>query len=98
MSTPSTTDHEAAASSIDSDELQLQKLGYKQTLHRTWNYIENFCASFCALNFIGGVRSVFFLGLLAGGPKAMWSSYLITLAGMWITAAVLAEICSALPL
>jgi translation initiation factor 5B len=43
-------------------------------------------------------RSVFFLGLLAGGPLAMWSNFLITLVGMWITAAVLAEICSALPL
>lgn len=41
---------------------------------------------------------MFFLGLLAGGPLAMWTSYLVTLAGMWITAAVLAEICSALPL
>ncbi|CCA75707.1 hypothetical protein PIIN_09697 [Serendipita indica DSM 11827] len=90
-------DHEAAQS-IDSDELQLQKLGYKQTLHRTWHYVENFAASFCALNFIGGVRSVFFLGLLAGGPLAMWTSYLVTLFGMFITAAVLAEICSALPL
>jgi translation initiation factor 5B len=42
--------------------------------------------------------SIFFLGLLAGGPLAMWSSYLVTLFGMWITAAVLAEVCSALPL
>ena len=42
--------------------------------------------------------SAFFLGLLAGGPAAIWSSYLITLVFMWITAAVLAEICSALPL
>ncbi|KIO26162.1 hypothetical protein M407DRAFT_24594 [Tulasnella calospora MUT 4182] len=43
-------------------------------------------------------RSVFFLGLLAGGPAAMWSSYIITMFFMFITAAVLAEICSALPL
>ncbi|KAJ6622560.1 hypothetical protein B0H10DRAFT_1787727, partial [Mycena sp. CBHHK59/15] len=41
-------------------------------LHRTWNLIESFAASFCALNFIGGVRSAFFLGLLAGGPAAIW--------------------------
>ncbi|KAI9448435.1 amino acid transporter [Lactarius indigo] len=39
-----------------------------------------------------------FLGLLAGGPAAVWSSYLITMVFMFITAAVLAEICSALPL
>ncbi|KAI0302969.1 gamma-aminobutyric acid transporter [Russula brevipes] len=99
MSAPSIKsggDHEQA--SIDSDELQLQQLGYKQTLHRTWHLLENFAASFCALNFIGGVRSAFFLGLQAGGPAAVWSSYLISMVFMFITAGVLAEICSALPL
>ncbi|EJF63115.1 amino acid transporter [Dichomitus squalens LYAD-421 SS1] len=50
------------------------------------------------MNFIGGVRSGFFLGLLAGGPAAVWSSYIISMIFMFITAAVLAEICSALPL
>lgn len=75
-----------------------QKLGYKQQLHRTWHFFESFAASFAALNFIGGVRSALFLGLLAGGPAAVWSSYIVTLVFMWITAAVLAEICSALPL
>ncbi|KAJ7716320.1 amino acid transporter [Mycena olivaceomarginata] len=42
--------------------------------------------------------SAFFLGLLAGGPAALWSSYIVTIVFMLITAAVLAEICSALPL
>ncbi|KAG1753285.1 hypothetical protein EDB19DRAFT_1824032 [Suillus lakei] len=74
------------------------KLGYKQQLHRSWHLIESFAASFVALNFIGGVRSFLFLGLLAGGPAAIWSSYLITMVFMFMTAAVLAEICSALPL
>ncbi|KAJ7274077.1 amino acid/polyamine transporter I [Mycena rebaudengoi] len=86
------------ASSMGKDELQMQKLGYKQQLHRSWHLIESFAASFCALNFIGAVRSAFFLGLLAGGPAALWSSYIITIFFMLITAAVLAEICSALPL
>ncbi|KAG1739943.1 uncharacterized protein EDB91DRAFT_1082308 [Suillus paluster] len=63
-----------------------------------WHLIESFAASFVALNFIGGVRSFIFLGLLAGGPAAIWSSYLITMVFMFMTAAVLAEICSALPL
>ncbi|KAF7364598.1 Gamma-aminobutyric acid transporter [Mycena venus] len=90
-------DHEGAPS-MNEDEIQLQKLGYKQQLHRSWNLIESFAASFCALNFIGGVRSALFLGLLAGGSAAIWSSYLITIVFMLITAAVLAEICSALPL
>ncbi|KAF8803929.1 hypothetical protein BYT27DRAFT_7259912 [Phlegmacium glaucopus] len=78
--------------------LKLQSLGYNQKLHRTWSLVESFAASFCALNFIGGVRSAIFLGLLAGGPAAIWSSYIATIIFMVITAAVLAEICSALPL
>ncbi|KAH9950143.1 hypothetical protein B0H21DRAFT_889299 [Amylocystis lapponica] len=85
-------------SSIDEDELQMQKLGYKQSLHRSWHFIESFAASFVALNFIGGVRSGIFLGLQAGGPAAVWSSYVISMIFMFITAAVMAEICSALPL
>jgi translation initiation factor 5B len=80
------------------DALQLAQLGYKQQLHRSWHLIESFAASFVALNFIGGVRSYLFLGLLAGGPAAIWSTYLITMIFMFMTAAVLAEICSALPL
>ncbi|KAF5322482.1 hypothetical protein D9619_001165 [Psilocybe cf. subviscida] len=81
----------------DADEIQLgspsviENLGYKQQLHRSWHLVESFAASFCALNFIGGVRSAIFLGLLAGGPAAIWSSYLITIVFMMITAAVLAE-------
>ena len=55
--------------------------------------------SYChLLKHLLSARSVFFLGLLAGGPRAMWSSFLISMGGMWATAAVLAEICSALPL
>ncbi|KAI5988007.1 hypothetical protein EDD15DRAFT_1394570 [Pisolithus albus] len=83
---------------MDRDVLQLNQLGYKQQLHRSWHLVESFAASFVALNFIGGVRTALFLGLLAGGPAAVWSSYLITMVFMFITAAVLAEICSALPL
>ncbi|KIO26163.1 hypothetical protein M407DRAFT_24595 [Tulasnella calospora MUT 4182] len=92
------SDPETPPSNVDEDAAQLQRLGYSQQLNRSWHFIESFAASFCALNFIGGTRAVFFLGLLAGGPAAMWSSYIITMFFMFITAAVLAEICSALPL
>ncbi|KAI0637634.1 hypothetical protein C8Q77DRAFT_1275713 [Trametes polyzona] len=96
---PKNADAESSSVSVvDEDELKLRKLGYKQQLHRSWHFIESFAASFVAMNFIGGVRSGFFLGLLAGGPAAIWSSYIISMIFMFITAAVLAEICSALPL
>ena len=50
------------------------------------------------MNFIGVTRLLLFYGLDCGGPAAMFSSTLITVVGVAITAAVLAEICSALPL
>lgn len=59
--------------------------------------IDNFSAAFAALYFIGGIRVTFTTGVAAGGPLAYWTSYLVTCFFTFITAAVLAEICSALP-
>jgi len=73
-------------------------LGYKQSLARTWGLVESFGVSFGNLNFMLGLKAVFYVGLLAGGPAAMWSSFLIMGAFMIITAFVLAEVCSSLPL
>ncbi|KAI0057771.1 amino acid transporter [Artomyces pyxidatus] len=87
-----------AASSMDQDELQMAQLGYKQQLHRTWHFLENFAASFVTLNFMASIRTIMFLGLLAGGPQAVWSTFLISVTFSVITAFVIAEVCSALPL
>ncbi|WPH04183.1 putative amino acid permease [Acrodontium crateriforme] len=85
------------ATSMDADERYLQALGYKQSLHRQWKFFESFAASFAALYSVGGIRTTFTIGVGAGGPAAYWSSYVVTCIFVFITAAVLAEICSALP-
>merc|ERR1711977_378223 len=85
-------------SSINSDEAQLRAFGYKQVLHRSWGQAENICASFCALYFVGGIRYVFSVGIAAGGAPALWSSWLVTVVCSCITAAMLAEVCSSIPL
>lgn len=41
---------------------------------------------------------MFSVGIYSGGPAALWSSMLITVFFMIITAASLAEICSSIPL
>lgn len=69
-----------------------------QVLHRSWGQAENICASFCALYFVGGIRYLYAVGISAGGPPALWSSWLITIVCCCITAAMLAEICSSIPL
>ena len=50
-----------------------------------------------ALYFIGGVRVTFSTGIMAGGNLAYWTSYLVTMVFTFITAAVVAEVCSASP-
>ncbi|KAF1827379.1 amino acid permease [Dissoconium aciculare CBS 342.82] len=50
-----------------------------------------------ALYSVGGIRTTFTIGVGAGGPAAYWSSYVVTCIFVMITAAMLSEICSALP-
>ncbi|GAA5822090.1 hypothetical protein JCM11251_004853 [Rhodosporidiobolus azoricus] len=92
----SISDHE----SVDTygDEAQLASFGYKQVLHRTWASFEAFMAGFGSLYVVGGARLLFAYGLYDGGPIALWTSMLVTVVLMTITAACLAEICSSIPL
>ncbi|GAA5854683.1 hypothetical protein JCM8547_004938 [Rhodosporidiobolus lusitaniae] len=80
------------------DEAQLAAFGYKQVLHRTWASFEAFMAGFGSLYVVGGARLLFAYGLYDGGPVALWTSMLITVVLMTITAACLSEICSSIPL
>lgn len=90
-------DSEKAETVVDFDEQQMKRLGYNQQFLRSLGILESFISSFCVTNYLSSVRLLFFLGLLAGGPLAMWTSFLVSSVFMSITAAVLAEICSALP-
>ncbi|KLP21722.1 Uncharacterized protein LW94_5248 [Fusarium fujikuroi] len=67
-------------------------------LERSFNQFHNFATTFAALYFIGGVRVTFSTGIAAGGNLAYWTSYIITCVFTFITAAIIAEICSSLPL
>ncbi|KAL6912556.1 hypothetical protein FSST1_010316 [Fusarium sambucinum] len=67
-------------------------------LQRSFNQFHNFATTFAALYFIGGVRVTFSTGIAAGGNLAYWTSYIITCVFTFITAAVIAETCSSLPL
>ncbi|KAL2285805.1 hypothetical protein FJTKL_07524 [Diaporthe vaccinii] len=80
------------------DAQVLENLGYKPVLHKTFNTFHNFATTFAALYFIGGVRVTFSTGIAAGGNLAYWTSFLVTCVFTFITAAVIAEICSSPPL
>ncbi|KAL1999790.1 hypothetical protein VTN02DRAFT_3977 [Thermoascus thermophilus] len=81
----------------DDDDLELLKLGYKSVLARGWGAFDNFACSFSALYCIGGIRVLFYIALSAGGPAALWSSWVSGSILSIITAATLAEACSAYP-
>ncbi|GIK05357.1 hypothetical protein Aspvir_009464 [Aspergillus viridinutans] len=81
----------------DEDDLQLLKLGYRSELARAWGAFDNFACSFSALYCIGGIRVLFYIALSAGGPAAMWSSWVSGSIVAIITAATLAEACSTYP-
>lgn len=69
-----------------------------QILHRTWHQFEAFMAGFGSLYVVGGARLLYSYGLYNGGPVALWTSMLVTVVFMTITAASLSEICSSIPL
>ncbi|KAJ9144951.1 Thiamine transporter thi9 [Pleurostoma richardsiae] len=89
---------EGEADSNTADSQILRSLGYKPVLRRSYNFFHSFATDFAALYFIGGVRVTFSTGIAAGGNLAYWTSFLITCALTFISAAVIAEICSSLPL
>ncbi|MCJ1304257.1 hypothetical protein MMC08_007069 [Hypocenomyce scalaris] len=84
-------------SSLQQDNLELEELGYKSVLARGWGGFDNFACSFSALYCIGGIRVLFSIALSAGGPAAMWSSWISGSILSVMTAATLAEACSAYP-
>ncbi|KAJ5730571.1 uncharacterized protein N7483_005079 [Penicillium malachiteum] len=79
------------------DDRELLKLGYRAVLARGWGSFDNFACSFSALYCIGGIRVLFYIAISAGGPAAMWSSWVSGSILSIITAACLAEACSSYP-
>ncbi|KAI0069314.1 hypothetical protein BV25DRAFT_1874998 [Artomyces pyxidatus] len=77
-------------SSTSEEELELRS-------HRTRSFVENFAISFVTLNFMGSVRSSFFLGLLAGGARVVCTSLFVSVAFSSLTAFVMARIYYGLP-
>lgn len=58
----------------------------------------SFMAAFGGMYFVGGLQIAYSTGIYSGGPAALWSSWIVTVIGTTITAASLAEVCSAIPL
>jgi urea carboxylase system permease len=79
------------------DEALLQKFGYKQELRRSLGFISNFAVAFSYISVSTGTFSLFFLGILAGGPAFFWTWPIVAI-GQFIVALNFAELASHFPI
>src|SRR5260370_35512817 len=61
------------------DEELLQKLGYRQELRRTLGFLSNFAVAFSYISVSTGTFSLFYLGILAGGPPFFWTWFIVAI-------------------
>src|SRR6266849_8697716 len=81
----------------EKDEALLQKLGYKQELRRSLGFISNFAVAFSYISVSTGPFSLFYLGILAGGPAFFWTWFIVAI-GQFIVALNFAELASHFPI
>src|SRR6266487_3342417 len=79
------------------DEALLQKFGYKQELRRSLGFISNFAVAFSYISVSTGTFSLFYLGILAGGPAFFWTWFIVAI-GQFIVALNFAELSSHFPI
>jgi len=79
------------------DEALLQKFGYRQELRRTLGFLSNFAVAFSYISVSTGTFSLFYLGILAGGPAFFWTWPIVAI-GQFIIALNFAELASHFPI
>jgi urea carboxylase system permease len=79
------------------DEALLQKFGYNQELRRTLGFLSNFAVAFSYISVSTGTFSLFYLGILAGGPAFFWTWFIVA-GGQFIVALNFAELSSHFPI
>ncbi len=82
---------------MDSDALELQKMGYKQELERRMGGFSNFAISFSIICILAGGIGAFPFALSAGGGASVGIGWLVGAAFAMVVAAAMAQIASAYP-
>ena len=78
------------------DHERLNALGYRQELKRVLSLFDNFSVAFSYLSPMVGIYSIFFVGLVAGGPAYIWTIPVVV-AFMTLVALVFGELASEYP-
>ena len=85
------------AAIIEADTQQLHSMGYAQELRRGLGTFSNFAISFSIISVLAGALTTFYLPLIAGGPAAINTSWIVIGFFALIVGMAMAEICSAMP-
>ncbi|KAJ6527163.1 APC amino acid permease [Mycena capillaripes] len=87
----------ATTQSLNSDDVRLAELGYKQEFKRHFTLWETFGLSFSMVTVVPGIASIFFISVSNGGPVSIIWGWLT--AGFFITLVCIAvsELASAAP-
>ena len=86
-----------ALSEDQQDEALLHKFGYKQELRRSLGFVSNFAVAFSYISVSTGTFSLFYLGILAGGPAFFWTWPIVAI-GQFLVALNFAELSSHFPI
>jgi amino acid transporter len=78
------------------DAAHLERLGYKQELHRVLGFFDNFSIAFSYLSPMVGVYSLFVLGAGTAGPSYIWLMPIVVIF-MLLVALVFGELGSSFP-
>jgi len=83
--------------SMNSDELKLAELGYKQEFNRKWSGFSNFAISFSIISILSGCFTTFGQAWNNGGPVAISIGWPIIAAFILIIGLCMSELVSAMP-
>ncbi|KAJ3255939.1 hypothetical protein HK103_005855 [Boothiomyces macroporosus] len=83
--------------SVQDEDRKLEELGYKASLPRVMDWLDNLMTSIGALYFIGGLQALFSTAFNAGGTAPTWSNWIFCTFMILAIASSLAEICSLYP-
>lgn len=82
---------------LNSDELRLAQLGYKQEFYRKLGFFESWAATFSSMNFISGIPVLFGWAMYTGGPTPAFSNWTMVGGLSTIVSLVMAEIAATMP-
>jgi amino acid transporter len=82
---------------IDADTTRLHQMGYAQELTRRLGWFSNFAISFSIISILAGAMTTYWLGMQAGGPRAIMLSWIIVGFFVLLVGMSMAEICSTYP-